>query len=104
MERLEKGETKDLYDHFCQPWFGAFCVDQWETFLLELQELYRTQVKIFNCNFIAQNISHEINNLTICPLKDIEDGHKIADFIRDYVANLDNPESVCLMHILRLSS
>ncbi|XP_035705112.1 cilia- and flagella-associated protein 61-like [Folsomia candida] len=68
MERLEKGETKDLYDHFCQPWFGAFCVDQWETFLLELQELYRTQ--------------------------DIEDGHKIADFIRDYVANLDNPESI----------
>lgn len=46
MQRLEKGETKDLYDHFCQPWFGAFCVNEWESFLLELQDFYKSYVRL----------------------------------------------------------
>lgn len=44
LERLEKGETHDLYEHFCQPWFAVFCTDEWHKFLNELETLYKNYV------------------------------------------------------------
>ncbi|ODN02858.1 Urocanate hydratase [Orchesella cincta] len=68
MERLEKGETTCLYDHFCQSWFAVFCIDEWDNFVQELNDLYKEH--------------------------DIGDGIKLVEFIRDFISNLDNPDAV----------
>ncbi|CAL8073178.1 unnamed protein product [Orchesella dallaii] len=44
MERLEKGETTCLYDHFCHSWFALFCIDEWDNFVQELNDLYKEHV------------------------------------------------------------
>lgn len=55
MERLEKGEIPDLYEHFSQPWISALCSDRWEPFLQDLKHLYKVHVS----GFLKANLQNE---------------------------------------------
>jgi len=91
LERLEKGEIVDLYEHFTQPWFAVFCLNEWPGFKQELQDLYKEYVRNFYDFFWFVIIKLILKCIFI---QNLGNGQRITDFIKDFLNSMDNPDAV----------